>query len=247
MVKRKRIIRYLDELGIGLLLVMVCLGSAGCGNQQRTKYEPEISTIHSYQIEGLTVQTGDLICTNTTEGKSVFGMLFWQLFGMLIPGEVDHIAVYVGPGGRCVEAGAKYCVTTFNIKNNTWDSSKMIEERGPILDNLYGIAYPLEGLSLSSWEEAEIRKRVANYCIKQARANKLYNALFLDSKTENAFYCSQLAYKAYLKEGIDLNTGKGVEEFEGMESIVFPQEVWNSCRHVKFSDFRTKQISFKSK
>jgi uncharacterized protein YycO len=195
-------------------------------------------TVHTYQIDGLTVRTGDLICTNTGE-ESVFGGLFWRLFGMLIPGEVDHIAVYVGPGGRCVEAGAKYCVTTFNIKGNTWDSSKMIEERGPILDNLYGVAYPLAGLSLSSEEEAGIRKRVAMYCIRQAEANKLYNAeagirkrvamycirqaeanklynaMFLDSMTEDAFYCSQLAYKAYLKEGIDLNTGKGVTNFPG--------------------------------
>jgi len=222
-------------LSIGFLSVLICLGATGCSVQQRVTYEPEIMTVHKYKIDGITVQTGDLICTNTTEGESIFGLLFWRLFGMLIPGEVDHIAIYVGPGGRCVEAGAKYCVTTFNIEGNTWNSSKMIEDRGPILDNLYGIAYPLADLSLSSEEEAEIRKRVAMYCIRQAKANKLYNVVFLDSMTENAFYCSQLAYKAYLKEGIDLNTGKGVENFQGMESIIFPQEIWNSCGHEKFS------------
>lgn len=220
---------------IGLLSVLVCFGLAGCGNQQRIKYDPEKIAVHTYQINGLTVRTGDLICTNTTEGESVFGMLFWRLFGMLIPGEVDHIAVYVGPGGRCVEAGAKYCVTTFNIKDNKWDSSKMIEERGPILDNFYGVAYPLAGLSLSSQDEAGIRKRVAMYCIRQADAKKLYNAIFLDSMTEDAFYCSQLAYKAYLKQGINLNTGKGVEKFPGMESIIFPQEIWSGCEHVRAS------------
>jgi uncharacterized protein YycO len=53
--------------------------------------------------------------------------------------------------------------------------------------------------------------------------------------TEDAFYCSQLAYKAYLKEGIDLNTGKGVPHFPGMESIVFPQEIWSGCEHEKSS------------
>ncbi|MHC4143256.1 MAG: hypothetical protein ACYSUD_00605 [Planctomycetota bacterium] len=223
--------RCLNLFGIGLVSVLVCLGLAGCGNLQQKKYEPEGILVHTYQIDGLTVRTGDLICTNTTEGESVFGGLFWRFFGTLIPGEVDHIAVYVGPGGRCVEAGAKYRVITFNIKGNTWDSSKMIEERGPILDNLYGVAYPLAGLSLSGEEEAGIRKRVAMYCIKQAEANKLYNAMFLDSMTEDAFYCSQLAYKAYLKEGIDLNTSKGVQNFPGMESIVFPQEIWSGCRH----------------
>jgi hypothetical protein len=56
----------------------------------------------------------------------------------------------------------------------------MIEDRGPLLDNLYGVAYPLAGLSLSSEEEAWIRKRVARYYIRQAEANKPYNAMFLD-------------------------------------------------------------------
>jgi hypothetical protein len=232
--------RCLKLIGIGLLSVLACLEPVGCVNQQRIEYDPERMSVHTYQIDGLTVRTGDLICTNTTEGESVFGLLFWRIFGMVIPGEVDHIAVYVGPGGLCVEAGAKYRVTTFNIKDNTWDSSKMIKERGPILDNLYGVAYPLANLLLSSEEEAEIRKRVAMYCIRQAKAKKLYNVVFLDSMTENAFYCSQLAYKAYLKEAIDLNTGKGVENFPGMESIVFPQEVWNSCKHEKFSNRRTR-------
>ena len=32
----------------------------------------------------------------------------------------------------------------------------------------------------------------------------------MNSRTEKAFYCSQLAYKAYLKQGINLNTGKGI-------------------------------------
>ena len=226
--------KCLKLIGFGWVLVLICLGPSGCSNSQQKKCEPEVTIVHAYQIDGLRVRTGDLICTDTTEGESVFGGLFWRLFGMLIPGDVDHIAIYVGPGGRCVEAGAKYCVTTFNIKDNTWNPSKMIEDRGPILDNLYGIAYPLAGLSLSSQEEAEIRKRVAMYCIRQAEANKLYNAVFLDSMTEDAFYCSQLAYKAYLKEGIDLNTGKGVENFPGMETIVFPQEIWSGCEHEKF-------------
>jgi len=232
--------RYLYLFSIGLMSVLVCLGPAGCGNSQQKKYEPEEMTVHTYQIGGLTVRTGDLICTNTTEQESIFGGLFWRFFGTMIPGEVDHIAVYVGPGGRCVEAGAKYRVITFNINDNTWDSSKMVEERGPILDNLYGVAYPLAGLSLSGEEEDGIRKRVAMYCIKQAQANKLYNAMFLDSMTEDAFYCSQLAYKAYLKEGIDLNTGKGVQNFPGMKSIVFPQEIWSGCRHERYLERSAK-------
>ena len=235
MIDQRQVIGCLKLFNSGLMSVLICFILAGCGNPQQKNSEPESMTVHTYQIDGLTVRTGDLICTNTTEQESVFAGLFYQFFGMIIPGEVDHIAVYVGPGGRCVEAGAKYCVTTFNINDNTWDSSKLIEERGPILDNFYGVAYPLAGLSLSSEEEVEIRQRVAAYCIKQAEANKLYNAIFLDSATEDAFYCSQLAYKAYLKEGIDLNTGKGLPHFPGIDSIVFPQEIWSGCKHEKFS------------
>jgi len=57
------------------------------------------------------VQTGDIICT-TDGGGEIFAGQFWRLVGKLIPGEVDHIAVYVGPQGRCVEAGAKGRVIT---------------------------------------------------------------------------------------------------------------------------------------
>lgn len=224
---------YMKMFVIGLASGLLILTPAGCGNSQQKKNEREETAVHTYQIDGLTVRTGDLICTNTTEDESVFGRLLWRSFGKLIPGDVDHIAVYVGPAGRCVEAGAKYRVITFNIKDNTWDSSKMMEERGPIPDNLYGVAYPLAGLSLTEEEEAGIRRRVAMYCIRQAEAKKLYNPIFLDSMTEDAFYCSQLAYKAYLREGIDLNTGKGVQNFPGMESIIFPQEIWSGCRHIK--------------
>jgi hypothetical protein len=161
------------------------------------------------------------------------GGLFWKFFGQLVYGEVDHIAVYVGPGGRCVEAGAKFRVVTFEVLDNTWDALKMTDMRGYILDILYGVAYPLAGRSLTREEEDRIRESVARYCLRQAEAKKLYNPIFIDSKTENAFYCSQLAYKAYLKEGIDLNTNKGLPDVPGTESIVFPQEIWIECEHVK--------------
>jgi uncharacterized protein YycO len=197
-------------------------------------YEP-VLTVYTYQIDGLMVRTGDLICTNTTEGEPAFNRLVSQLIGTINPGEVDHIAVYVGPGGRCVEARDKYGVFTFDIEGNTWYSSKMVEQRG-VRDNLYGIAYPLAGLKLSQEEEDGIRKRAAMYCIRQAESHKPFNFVLLDSATENAFYCSQLAYKAYLKEGIDLNTGKGLPPLSpGMENIIFPQEIWSGCKHERAS------------
>ncbi len=56
---------------------------------------------------------------------------------------------------------------------------------------------------------------------------------FLNSNTEKAFYYSQLAYKAYKRNGIDLNTGKGVSKIPGTKSIIFPQEIWSGCAHKK--------------
>jgi hypothetical protein len=44
-------------------------------------------------------------------------------------------------------------VTVFEIKDNTWDYSKMIANRPPARGNLYGVAYPLAGLKLSQKEE----------------------------------------------------------------------------------------------
>jgi hypothetical protein len=220
-------------LFIGLVLIVVASSLSGCGGSQRQAHEPESVAVHTYQLDGLMVQTGDLICTSTTQGQSVFAGFLWRIFGMVIPGPVDHIAVYVGPGGRCVEAGAKLRVITFDVPANTWDEAKMARARGFLLDNLYGVAYPLAGRSLAGEEEARIRRAVASYCLRQAEAGKPYNAVFTESMRDDAFYCSQLAYKAYLEQGIDLNTGQGVPDLPGTDSIVFPQEIWTGCAHVR--------------
>lgn len=186
--------------------------------------------IYSYKINGLTVQTGDLICS-TDEGDGDMCGQFWRFIGMLIPGDVDHIAVYVGPRGRCVEAGAKLRVVKFNVRNNVWDADKMLRSRGLIMDSLYGVAYPLAGRRIPECKKSKIREGVARYCLKQAEAKKPYNIDFLNSRTEKAFYCSQLAYKAYLRNGINLNTDRGVPRIPGTQSIIFPQEIWSGCRH----------------
>ncbi len=224
--------RNIELLAIGLVTALVCFCLVGCSQAERGVQEAERASIYTYTIDGLTVRTGDLICTSTG-GQSMPGGLFWKLFGDMVYGDVDHIAVYVGPGGRCVEAGPKFRVNTFEVVDNTWDAVKMTETRGYILDNLYGVVYPLAGRSLTREEEDRIRGSVAKYCLRQAEAKKLYNPIFVDSKTEDAFYCSQLAYKAYLREGIDLNTEIGVPEMPGTKSIVFPQEIWMGCEHVK--------------
>jgi hypothetical protein len=188
--------------------------------------------IYTYEINGLTVRTGDLICTSDTGGRIVLGQ-FWRFVGMLIPGEVDHIAVYVGPRGRCVEAGARLRVIVFHVKDNIWNANKMRRARGPLMDSFHGVAYPLAGRRFGRQKEIKIRESVVRYCLKQAKAKKPYNFDFLNSKTEKAFYCSQLAYKAYLRNRINLNTGKGVKQIPGSESIIFPQEIWSGCRHKK--------------
>ena len=187
--------------------------------------------VYDYEINGIPVQTGDLICTTDGGVDNMKGQ-FWRLIGKLIPGDVDHIVIYVGPGGRCVEAGAKGRVITFAIERDIWDSGAQYDQRW-ITDTLYGIAFPLAGRDMPSQKMTEIRVGVAEYCIAQANKKKPYNLNFLNSKTENAFYCSQLAYKAYLKYSIDLNTGEGVPEIPFTDSIIFPQEIWSGCKHTQ--------------
>lgn len=188
--------------------------------------------IHAYEIEGLTVQTGDLICTTDGGGDDITGQ-FWRLIGKLIPGDVDHIVIYVGPGGRCVEAGARGKVISFDIIDNVWDARKMRAQRGSFNDIFYGVAYPLRSGDIDTSRAMEIREDVASYCIKQAELNKPYNLNFFNSSTESALYRSQLAYKAYLRNGIDLNFGAKVFQIPGTKSIILPQEIWDGCRHEK--------------
>jgi len=183
--------------------------------------------IHTYQVEGLTFQTGDIICTINGKPDILPGQ-FWWLVGKLVPGDVDHVAVYVGPGGRFVEAGARG-VITFAVPHGHWDTERMAPQRGHLFDTLYGVASPLDGLQSNEEDEFEMRKKVAQYCLSQV--GKPYNLNFLNSDTEEAFYCSQLAYKAYLQIGINLNTGLAMEQLPGTNSIIYPQEIWNGFSH----------------
>ncbi|HSG44085.1 MAG TPA: YiiX/YebB-like N1pC/P60 family cysteine hydrolase [Anaerolineales bacterium] len=154
---------------------------------------------------------------------------FWRLIGRLVPGDVDHVAIYIGPDGRCVEAGARG-VITFDVPN-VWDTERMALQRGLLFDTLYGISSPLSGLDLSKTEEHALRKRVAAYCL--AQVGKPYNLYFLNPETEESFYCSQLAYKAYQQVGIDLNTGLAMEQIPGTNAIIYPQEIWSGFPHWK--------------
>ena len=97
--------------------------------------------IFTYQIEGLTLQTGDIICTMNGKPDILPGE-FWLLVGRLVPGDVDHVAIYVGPDGRCVESGSRG-VILFDVHDGIWDTEFMARKRGMLFDTFYGVAYPL--------------------------------------------------------------------------------------------------------
>lgn len=183
--------------------------------------------VYTYRIEGLALQTGDIICTMNGKPDILPGE-FWRLVGRLVPGNVDHVAVYVGPNGRCIEAGARG-VITFNVPRGHWNTERMALQRGLLFDSFYGVSTPLAEQGLSEGEEFEMRAAVAKYCL--AQVGKPYNLNFLNPETEEAFYCSQLAYKAYEQVGINLNTGLAMEQLPGTNAIVYPQEIWDGFSH----------------
>jgi hypothetical protein len=183
--------------------------------------------IYTYQIEGVVLQTGDIICTMNGKPDILPGE-FWRLVGRLVPGDVDHVAIYLGPDGHCVESGARG-VITFDIPNGHWNTEHMARQRGLLFDTFYGVASPIDGLQAGENDESEMRAQVAGYCLGQV--GKPYNLNFLNAETENAFYCSQLAYKAYQQIKIDLNTGLAMEQLPGTNGIIYPQEIWNGFPH----------------
>ena len=183
--------------------------------------------IYTYQIEGIALQTGDIICTMNGKPDILPGE-FWRIVGRLVPGDVDHVAVYLGPNGLCAEAGARG-VITFDVPDGRWDTESMARQRGLLFDTFYGVASPLDGLPNSETEDHEMRTQIARYCLEQV--GKPYNLNFLNPEREDAYYCSQLAYKAYQQVGIDLNTGLAMEQLPGTNTIIYPQEIWNGFSH----------------
>ena len=189
--------------------------------------------VYSYKINGLSVKTGDILCLAFKGDPKNHPVNHWRLLGLIIPGEVDHVAVYIGPQGRCVESAYRG-VYEFDLGGDQWIPKKMYRYRGRFKDDFVGVAYPLEGRGLSTTEQARIRKDVAEYCLTQV--GKPYNINFLDPNREGAFYCSQLAYKAYLRQNIDLNTNYGVPHIIGSDRIVFPNEIWRGCPRLRVDE-----------
>ncbi|NUM46925.1 MAG: hypothetical protein HUU38_19645 [Anaerolineales bacterium] len=178
--------------------------------------------VYSYKLHGLTLRTGDLICTADGDDTPIAGH-FWRFIGMFVPGEVDHIIIYLGPGGRCIEAGPRG-VNVFDLPGQTWNALDLVPLRGPILDTFKGVASPLEAVDWSEAQISQVRQAIAAYCL--AQVGKPYNANYFNPQTEEAFYCSQLAYLAYLPHGINLNTELGVPDLPATQNIIFPQEIW---------------------
>jgi len=183
--------------------------------------------IHTTQINGLSLRTGDIVCTMNGKPDILPGE-FWRLVGRLVPGDVDHVAIYLGPQGLCAEAGA-LGVVTFEVQGGNWEAEHMLRERGHLVDTFYGVAYPLAERGLSPELEEQIRADIAAFCL--AQVGKPYNLNFLNAETEEFFYCSQLVYKAYQRVGINLNTGLAMEELPGTNLIIYPQEIWEGSIH----------------
>lgn len=184
--------------------------------------------VHCYEIAGLPVQTGDILCTTVGDEKLLPGLV-WRAFGALVPGPIDHVALYVGPGGRCVESGPAG-VVVYETSERSW-AQPMARQRAWLTDILYGVAYPLAGRGLAPEEEATIRSAVAAYCLAQAAADRPYNFNFLNSRTEKSFYCTHLIYQAYLHSGIDLNSGRNFLGLNGPDGLILPREIWEACVH----------------
>ena len=196
------------------------------------------NVVFSYVINGLPLQTGDIICTqngilDTNYPEAIRPGEFWHWVGEIVPGEVDHVAIYIGPAGRCIEAGT-LGVVSFVVKEGWWNAPRMMAERGRFVDTFYGVAYPLEGRGLPPEEETRLRAEVGAYCL--AQLGKPYNLNLLNPEHDHAFYCSQLVYKAYQPYGIQLNGDPHLRVLPGTQRIVYPQEIWDACRHRKSDD-----------
>jgi hypothetical protein len=189
--------------------------------------------VYSYVINGLPVQTGDILCTQNgavdeNYPEAIRPGEFWQWVSQFVPGDVDHVAIYIGPDGRCIEASGRG-VISFMVEEGWWNAPRMMDERGRFLDTFYGVAYPLEGRGLPLEEERRLRLEVAVYCL--AQIGKPYNLNLLNPEQDNSFYCSQLVYKAYQPYGINLNSNPEIRVLPGTQRIVYPQEIWEACYH----------------
>lgn len=174
--------------------------------------------IFQMKINGRLLRTGDIIFTK--DGTNSIYSLGFTILGRLIPGEVDHCVLYVGPNGKCVEAGI-HGVILFDA-DDTWNSEDMFISRG-LMDTFYTASSALTGRALSDGQEEAIRAFVRAYAL--GCVGKPYNLNFINPDNERSLYCSQLVYLAYKKAGIDLNVGATGPHGEWLDKVVFPEEI----------------------
>lgn len=153
----------------------------------------------------------------------------WMALGALIPGEIDHCALYVGPNGRFVEADI-HGVTVLTMPGNHWDAKALLRKR-LFVDTLVGVAYPLQGRGLTANQEARIRESVAEYCLAQAAASKPFNFNLFNATNPNRTYCSQLIADAYRSQGIELDSKPAVPRLGIFRRAVFPEALWAGSAH----------------
>jgi hypothetical protein len=183
--------------------------------------------IYTHSFNGVTAKTGDILFTHDGDEGSLFGRC-WQIIGRVFPGEFSHAALYIGPGVRFVESAARG-VEVVEFASDSWDAVNHGKER-LLVDQLIGIGDPIAGRGISATRENEIRENVIAYCLRQARDEKAYNFNVFNPETDGAFYCSQLAYKAYKTEGIDLHPQAEKRPNSPLAAIVFPENLWNACK-----------------
>lgn len=182
--------------------------------------------IYTHSFNGITAKTGDILFTRDGEPGSVFGAI-WKMLGHILPGDLDHAALYVGPGIRFIESAAKGVVLV-HMEGDRWQGKRYGKER-LLVDELVGIGDPIAGRGISADREVQIRENVLAYCMAQVAEAKPYNLDFFNPETDGAFYCTQLLYKAYQTQGINLHVHKGDEAASLLAPLVLPEDIWNAC------------------
>lgn len=108
-------------------------------------------------------------------------MNFALSVGRLVPGDVDHVAIYWAGLVRRIELAGRG-VITFDVRVGYWETERMARQRGLLFDTFYGSRL-LDALGVSEEEEQEMREKVAAYCL--AQVGKPYKLNFLNSETES--------------------------------------------------------------
>lgn len=199
--------------------------------------------LHDHVIDGLPLRTGDILCLRDGSERSLYGRV-WQGIGALVPGEIDHCALYVGPAGRFVEANV-YGVSVLDMPGERWDAHALVRQR-ILLDTLVGVVYPLAERGLACAEADRIRMAVADYCLAQANADKPFNFNLFNATNPARTYCSQLIAEAYGREGIELDSNLGVPTARIFKHAVFPQELWNGSPHRRVGAIEIDQETLRS-